>query len=105
MGNDVDREMGRSILGRANLVHGQRDPVERDRAFGSYHRRELAGDADSDARRIAFGTSADDFGHGVDMAGDDMAAELVAKPQGPLEVELSPLAPTVGGGLGDRLSG
>ena len=53
--------------------------------------------ADADAGRIAFRAGADDLGDGIDMAGDDMAAELVAEPQRPFEVEARALCHMAGG--------
>ena len=69
--------------------------------FGAIIGAERARHADADARRIAFGTDADDLGDRIDMAGDDMAAELVAQAQRALEVELRAFAPQVGGGPRD----
>ena len=39
------------------------------------------------------------------MAGDDMAAQFVAKAQGALEVELRALAPMIARGLGEGFAG
>ena len=82
----------------AHLVDGQRHAVERHRALGGEEAAKLRRDPDPEAGRAAFGREADDFADAVDMAGDEMAAELVAEAQRALEVEPGARSPMVGGG-------
>ena len=88
--NNVDREMRAPVLSVAHIVYSQRYAVERDRAFWSNRRSELLRDSDPDSRRIAVGAGANDGRHRIDMAGDDMPAELVAEAKRALEVKGAP---------------
>src|SRR5690349_16873546 len=85
--------MGRAVFGFPDLVDGQRYAVERDRAFLGDHRAERARNAEADLERVALGASADDRGDRIDVAGDDMPAELIAQAQRAFEVELRALLP------------
>ena len=102
VGDDVDREMGRAVLGVAHVVDGQRHAVERDRPLGAIIGAEIARDADADSGRIAFRADTDTSPTRIDMAGDDMAAELVAEPQRALEVEPRAFAPLIRRGARQR---
>ncbi len=68
-------------------VHRQRHAVERDRSFGGDEAGEWGRRAKRQRRAVEKIVAADEFGNAVDMAADHMAAELVAKPQGPFEIE------------------
>ena len=96
--NDIHREVRRIILGLAHVIHGEGHAVERDRAFGCDHWPELARDLDANPHRISFGADAEHFSDRIDVAGDDMAAELVTQAQRALEVEQGALPPEVGRG-------
>src|SRR4029077_9626334 len=77
----VDQRMRDEVDAEAialNLVDGERDAVERDRAFGRDRLGEGLGHAEGEALGIALAPSLDDFGDRVDVARNDMAAELVA---------------------------
>ena len=63
--------------------------------FGAIAGASDAVDANADPAGIAFGADADHFADAVDMAGDDMPAELVAHAQRALEVEPGAFAPHV----------
>ena len=70
-----------------DVVDRERHAVERDRAFGAMKRISGAG-ARSVSRAMSGRSSrATSFGDAVDMAGDDVAAELVADLQRPFEIE------------------
>src|SRR5579883_891873 len=86
--DDVDAEDG-----ALDLVDGQRHAVEGDRALGRDRARERRWRAEAEADGIAFRAALDDLGRPVDMAQHDMAAELVAEPQGAFEVDLHAGAP------------
>src|SRR4029078_4198823 len=106
VGNDVYGE-SRFIAPGANIVDGERDAVERDRALLRDHRREFSRYAELEAQRVPLLARGSGSRDPVDMAGDNMAAELVAHAQGALEVQLRALAPQVRGGArhcsrGDR---
>ena len=103
MGDDIDGEVSALVLSFADVVHCQRYAIKGDRAFGGDHRRKILRHADSDANRIAFRASADHLSDGIDVAGDDMAAELVAEPERPLKVEPRSFPPMVACGFRDRL--
>src|SRR5437868_287967 len=79
MRNDIHCKMGVAVLRVAYFVDGQRYAVEGDRTFRRDHWRELFWNADPDARRVALWTSADKLGDCVDVAGDDVAAQLVTE--------------------------
>ena len=78
MGNDVDGE-GDAAVGEAfHVVDGERDAVEGDRPLGGDVAGKLAPRDEADAQRIADRLDRRDLADAVDMAGDDMAAKLVA---------------------------
>ena len=83
--NDVDAE-ARAI----DLVHRQRDAVERDRALGRDEARQRHRHLERDAHGLAFRRHRDDLAHAVDMAGDEMAAQLVAELSGRSRLTGSP---------------
>src|SRR5207237_4213919 len=94
--DDVDGE-GHAAVGEAlDLVHGQRDAVERDRALGGDIGAELPARDHADAPRIADLLDRRDLADPVDMAGDDMPAELVADLERALEVDLRAFGPEAG---------
>src|SRR6478672_2568059 len=68
MRDDIDREVGRAVVGFADVVDGQRHAVEGDRAFGCNHDAKFAGDGNANSNRIAFGGGADDIPYGINMA-------------------------------------
>ena len=100
MRDDVDRETGASRPRPATSLTVSETPSSVIEPFGRDHRAERARDADarSAANRPRRGRRRLSPTR-VDMAGDDMAAELVAEPERALEVELRAFAPEVGGGL------
>src|SRR4051794_34697041 len=103
--DDVDREIRRSVVRVADVVHGERNSVERDGTLAGDHPGEAGGNAHADADRIAFRADSDHFADRIDVARDDMAAKLVADAQGSLQVEARALAPEVGCGARHRLAG
>ena len=74
-----------STLARGS--YGQRYAVERHRTLGGDEAREFARGSQLESRHVGQIIARDDGRDTVGMAGDDMAAELVADFQRPFEVE------------------
>ena len=55
--NDVDRKVGAAVFGVIQIVDGQRDPVDRNRALGGDEGRDGRRRPDRDPRRAAFAES------------------------------------------------
>ena len=70
-----------------NLVDRQRRAVQRYRTFRRDVAGKMLGRLEEKAAAVAIRRDADDLCETVDVAGDDMAAELVAGPQRPLEID------------------
>src|SRR6185436_1483040 len=86
-----------------DLVDRQRDAVERDRSLGGDIARERGPRDQADAQRIADRLDRGDLADAVDMAGDDMAAKLVADLERALQVERRALGPESRRGAALRL--
>ncbi len=86
-----------------HLVDGQAHPVERDRALrrdkGHQFRRRL----EDKAHQFRLRPPLDDPRHSVDMAQDEMPAELVAEPERSFEIDRRALLPFAEGGAGQSL--
>ena len=85
MRDDVDAETR-----AGHLVDGERGPVERDRALGRDIHGQMLRRLEREAPALAVGADVDEASEAVDMAGNDMAAELVAGTERALQVD--PLA-------------
>src|SRR5690606_13278401 len=70
-----------------DLVHRERRAVEGDRSLGGDEAGERVGGAEGDAQAVALRPERLDPGRAVDMAGDDMPAELVPDPERAFEVD------------------
>src|SRR6185437_12280968 len=86
-----------------DLVDGQGNAVERDRALRGDRAREMRRRGKGEAQRIAVRAAVDDARDAVDMAEHDMAAELVAEAQGALEIDPGPDVPAGERGARHRL--
>src|SRR5690606_33214335 len=86
--DDVDAE---AVV--VDLVHRQRDAVESDRALGRDGARIGGGKLDEEAHAVALGTAPDDARDRIDVALDDVAAELVAERERALEIDARAGAP------------
>ena len=82
MRDDVDAEE-RAI----DLVHRERDAVERDRALRRDEAREARRRLERHAQGFALAGDACQFGRAVDVAGDDVAAQFVADLERAFEVD------------------
>ena len=102
--DEIDREVGGAVR-VDDRVDGQRDAIDGDRSLGGEIRREVAGDPQVDAARVPVGADRAHLRDPVDMAGDDVAAELVAQPHRTLQVEAAALLPLLGGGTRHGLAG
>ena len=76
-----------------DLVDGQRDAVERDRALLRDEARERLRRAQASSAPCRSGLRARQLGEAVDMAADDMAAEFVANLERALEIDARALLP------------
>ena len=79
-----------------DLVHRERDAVERDRALGRDEPRQCGRRAQRQARHFGQIVARQKFGDAVDMTGHEVPAELVAEPQRALEIELRAAPPGAG---------
>src|SRR5690625_3583846 len=86
MRDDVDAEMG-GIRRVFDLVHRQRDAVDRDRAFRRDETAKLARGSNSQASGCALGPDRDDLADPVYMARDNMPAKLVADLQRGFQID------------------
>src|SRR3546814_14329147 len=87
MRDDVEREMRLAVRLVGDFVDRQRDAIDGDRALGRDMRRERRGRRDGDGHAVADGFDRHDAPDVVDMAGDDMPAQLVADLQRAFEVQ------------------
>ena len=76
-----------------HIVDRERHAIERDRPFGAM-KRDSAFGARKHNRACRSCPRATDFRQSVDVAGDDMAAELVADLERALEIDLAPACAT-----------
>src|ERR1051325_2379263 len=86
--DDIDAETE-----AVDLVYGQADPNERDRALRGDVGHQLGRRLDCKAHRLAVGAPVNKPGDTVDVTGDDMTAELVAGPKRPFEIDRRALFP------------
>src|SRR5688572_28618882 len=105
MGNDVDLEAHAAAGLTRDLVHGERDAVERYRSLGRDKGCERGICRDGQAGRIALRGNRLDPADAVDVAGDDGAAQLVADPERPLEIEPALFGPHARSGTSPSLRG
>lgn len=82
MRDDVDAEAV-----ALDLVDRQRHAVDGDRTLGGDVFRQAGRDREGQADRFAVGPDRREFADAVDMAGDDVAAQLVADFQRPFQVD------------------
>ena len=94
----VHAETASAVRQIFHLVHRQRDAIDGDRTLGRKVGRERLGRIESETARIARWRNAGDRGDAIDMAGDDMTAQLVAKLQSGFEIEARAFGPTAGNG-------
>src|ERR1700741_4147950 len=72
--NHVDAEPA-----AGNLVHGHRHPVDRNRSLGSDETRQLGWRLERQTDAAAVGRALDQRAEAIDMAEDEMAAQLVSQ--------------------------
>jgi hypothetical protein len=94
-GNDVHAE---AIA--VDLVHRERDAVDGDRALGGDEARQIGRRLEDEAHAAALRRHRDDRAHAIDMAVDQMAAQLVAELERQFEVDAAALLPVAEMGLG-----
>src|SRR4029453_2776871 len=82
-----------------DLIHRQGNAVDGDRALGSDETRQLARRLEDEAHAAAFRRPRHDRAHAVDMAIDEMAAQLVAELERQFEVDPAALLPVAEMGL------
>src|SRR6185437_10335553 len=87
-----------------DLVDRQRHPFESDRALGRDGAGELVWHAEAEAFGIPLLSPLDDLGHGIDMAGDDMPAELIPNFQRAFEIDPAADTPLLEDRARQRLS-
>ena len=97
--DDVDAEAP-----AIDLVDGQRHAIQGDRALGCDESGQRGRNLEHIAPAIAFRRDGNDIGDAVHMAGNDVAAQLVAHAQGALQIDLGALAPGAERRLGQRLA-
>ena len=80
-------------------------PSSATEPLGAMNRDSAAGARNVNRAMSGKSSRADEIGNAVDMAADQMAAELVAKPQRALEIELGAALPGAGRGHAQGLRG
>ncbi len=98
--NEVDAEAR-----AAGIVNGQRDAVERDRPFGGNEGSKFGGAFQDEADTVTVRLAREDGGRAVDMAGYEMAAELIPERESPFEIDAAPLPPRAERGARERFVG
>ena len=88
-----------------DLVDGERDAIERDRALGGDEAHQIARRAQGQPRHVGQVLARDKLGDAIDMAGDDMAAQFVAHLQGAFEIEPGARRPCAGRRHAQRFGG
>lgn len=72
-------------------VDGQRGAVERHGTLGRHEFRQMLRRAQANAHRLAFRFHRKDFRPAIDMAGNDVAAKLIADLERPLQIDVGAL--------------
>ena len=93
VGNDVDRK----VIG-ADLIDGERDAIDRDRALDRDQGGEVLGDANLQTVGLAHRFQRGDGADGVDVAEHDVTAQLVTDPERTLQIDGIADLPTACGG-------
>src|SRR5207248_7929983 len=88
VGNDVDAEAA-----CFDLIDREADAIERHRTLRRDVAHQLRRRFDREADRIAFGPPIDEPRYAIDVARDEMPAELVAEAQRALEIDRRSLLP------------
>jgi len=104
MRDDVEHETAGPVGLVRHFVDCKRNAIDRDRALGRDIGREFLGRRDPELDRAAGILPADNPANGIDMAGDDMPAQLVTQLERLFKVELAPGSPLVLRRAADRFA-
>src|SRR5262249_21930817 len=79
-----------------DFIDGQRDAVERDGSLWNNKARQSARYAQAKSGAVEKIVPGDEFGHSIDMAIDEVPAELIAQPKRSLQVDARAALPIPG---------